>query len=103
MMLVEKDPQDAVLKGEGVQEGWTCFKKDSLKVQEQAVHTFQRMSQWAGRPTCLKKELWLELREKKKVYNSWKKGQATQEECKDAVRLWWAKAQLEFILASSVK
>lgn len=56
----------AILKGKGVQEGCTCFKEDALKVQEQTVHMFQKMSQWARRPTCLNKELWLELTGKKK-------------------------------------
>ena len=35
--LVDRVPLEAVLKGKGVQEGWTFFKKEILKVQEQAV------------------------------------------------------------------
>ncbi|PKU26822.1 adaptin ear-binding coat-associated protein 1 [Limosa lapponica baueri] len=35
--LVERMPWEAVLKGKGIQEGWTFFKKEVLKVQEQAV------------------------------------------------------------------
>ena len=35
--LVDRVPWEAVLKGKGVQEGWTFFKKEILKVQEQAV------------------------------------------------------------------
>lgn len=30
---------EAVLKGKGVQEGWTCFKKEIVKLQVQAVPT----------------------------------------------------------------
>jgi len=35
--LVEKVPWERALKGKGVQEGCTFFKKQVLKVQEQAV------------------------------------------------------------------
>ncbi|GAB0179913.1 hypothetical protein GRJ2_000456600 [Grus japonensis] len=38
------------------------------------------------RPAWLNRELWLEVR-KKRVYDLWKKGQATQEDYKDVVRL----------------
>ncbi|KAK4827898.1 LOW QUALITY PROTEIN: hypothetical protein QYF61_022321 [Mycteria americana] len=34
---VDRVPWEAVLKGKGVQEGWTFFKKEILKTQEQAV------------------------------------------------------------------
>lgn len=30
--LVDRIPWEEVLKGKGVQEGWTCFKKEILKV-----------------------------------------------------------------------
>lgn len=43
--LAERILWEAVLKEKGVQEGRTCFKKGILKVQEQAVYTFQKMSQ----------------------------------------------------------
>ena len=35
--LVDRVPWEAVLKGKGVQEGWTFFKKEILKAQEQAI------------------------------------------------------------------
>ncbi|GAB0183186.1 hypothetical protein GRJ2_000783900 [Grus japonensis] len=38
--VVDRVPWEAVLKGKGVQEGWTFFKKEILKVQEQAVPMF---------------------------------------------------------------
>ena len=35
--LVDRVPWEAVLKGRGVQEGWTLFREEVLKAQEQAV------------------------------------------------------------------
>ncbi|KAK4815884.1 hypothetical protein QYF61_009935, partial [Mycteria americana] len=35
--LVDRVPWEAVLRGKGVQEGWAFFKKEIIKVQEQAV------------------------------------------------------------------
>ena len=54
-------------------------------------------------PSWLNRELWLELRKKRRVYDPWEKGQATQEDYKDVMRLWRektrrAKAQLELNL-----
>ncbi|KAK4823184.1 hypothetical protein QYF61_027088 [Mycteria americana] len=83
--LVDRVPWEAVLKSKGVQEGWTFFKKEILKVQEQAIATCQKMSQRGIGPAWLNTELWLELREKRRVCDLWKKGQATQEDYKDVV------------------
>ncbi|KAK4815414.1 hypothetical protein QYF61_001402 [Mycteria americana] len=99
---------ETVPKGKGVQEGWTFFKKETLKAQEQAVPTCQKTSQRGRQPAWLNRELWLELRKKKRVYDFWKKGQATQEDYKDVVRLCREKirrviAQLELNLATAVK
>ncbi|KAK4824877.1 hypothetical protein QYF61_021084 [Mycteria americana] len=81
--LVDRVPWKAVLKGKGVQEGWTFFKKKILKAQEQAVPMCQKTS-WQGRRLAwLNREIWLKLRKKKRVYDLWKKGQATQEDYKD--------------------
>ncbi|GAB0209753.1 hypothetical protein GRJ2_003441000 [Grus japonensis] len=60
------------------------------------------------RPAWLNRELWLELGEKRRVYGLWKKGQATQGDYKDVVRLCRekirrAKAQLELNLATVIK
>ncbi|KAK4832568.1 hypothetical protein QYF61_024186 [Mycteria americana] len=95
-------------EGQGVQEGWTFFRKEILKVQKQAVPMGQKMSQQGRRLAWLDRELWLELRKKRRVCDLWKKGQATQEDYKDVVRLCRdkmrrAKAQLEFNLATAVK
>ncbi|KAK4819016.1 LOW QUALITY PROTEIN: hypothetical protein QYF61_024132 [Mycteria americana] len=83
--LVERVPWEAALKGKGVQEGWTFFKEEVLKAQEQAVP-----------------------RKKRRVYDLWKKGQATQEDyrgvarlCREKIRR--AKAELELSLAAAIK
>ena len=62
-----------------------------------------------GKKTRLaKKRALAKLREKRRVYDLWKKGQATQEDYKDVVRLYRekirrAKAQLELNLATAIK
>lgn len=60
------------------------------------------------RPAWLNRELWIEFRKKKRVYDLWKKGQANQEDYKDVMRLCTektrrAKAQLVFNLTTAVK
>ena len=97
-----------ILKGIGVQEGWALFKKEVLMAQEQAVPSCCKRSRQQRRPPWLNRELWLELREKRKVYSLWKKGLATHSDYKEAVRLCRAeirrsKAQLEITLASAIK
>ncbi|KFQ22405.1 hypothetical protein N332_14875, partial [Mesitornis unicolor] len=106
--LVGRVPWEAVLKGKGVQEGWILFKKEILKAQDEVVPVCRKMSQQGRRPAWMNRELWVELREKKRVYGLWKKGQATQEAYRATVRLCRekirrAKAQLELNLASAVK
>ncbi|KAK4807146.1 hypothetical protein QYF61_018487 [Mycteria americana] len=83
--LVDRVPWEAVLKGKGVQESWTFFKKEILKAQEQAVPMCRKTSRKGRRLTWLNREIWLELRKKKRVYDLWKKGQATQEDYKDVM------------------
>ena len=66
------------------------------------------MSRRGRRPAWLNRELWLELRKKKRVYDLWKRGQATQKDYKDVVRMCRdkirkAKAHLELNLATAVK
>ncbi|KAK4830584.1 hypothetical protein QYF61_011819 [Mycteria americana] len=106
--LVDRVPWEAVLKGKGVQEGWTFFKKEILKMQEQAVPICQKTSQPGRKVGWLNKDLWLELRKKRVVYDLWKKRQATQEDYKDVMSLCRektrrAKAQLELNLATAMK
>ena len=85
--LVDRVPWAALLKGKGAQEGWTFFRKENLKVQEQAISMCQKTRRWGRRPAWLNRELWLELRKKRRVYDLWMKGQATQEDYKDVMRL----------------
>jgi len=64
---------------------------------------------WRGRSLAwLNRELCVELWKKRTIYVLWKKGQATQEDYKDIVRLYRekvirAKAQLELSLATAIK
>ncbi|KAK4829261.1 hypothetical protein QYF61_002653 [Mycteria americana] len=106
--LVERVPWEAALMDKGVQEGWTFFKEEVLKAQEQAVPRYRKTSRWGRRPAWLTRELWLELRKKRRVYDLWKKGRATQEDYKGVARLCRekmrrAKAELELSLAAAVK
>jgi len=107
-MLVERVPWERVLKGKGVQAGWTFFKEEVLKAQEQVVPMCHKTSWRATRPAWLNRELLLGLRRKRRVYHLWKKGQATQEEyrglvwsCREEIRK--ATAQLELRLATVVR
>lgn len=85
--LVGRVPWEVVLKGRGVQEGWALFKKEILMAQERSVPTCPKMSRHGRRLAWLNRKLPLELRRKKRVYNLWKKGRATQEDYKDVARL----------------
>ncbi|KAK4809857.1 hypothetical protein QYF61_021317 [Mycteria americana] len=106
--LVERVPWEAALKGKGVQEGWTFFKEGVLKAQERAVPRCRKTSRRGRRPAWLNRELWLELRKKRRVCDLWKKGRAAQEDYKGVARLCRenirrAKAELELNLAAAVK
>ena len=106
--MVERVPWEVVLEGVGAQEGWECFKEVISKVQELTVPKSVKMSQQGRRPICLNRDLWLELRNKRKVYGLWKQVQATYKDYKYTVKLCRekirkAKAQLELNLATKVK
>ncbi|KAK4819046.1 hypothetical protein QYF61_024685 [Mycteria americana] len=106
--LVERVPWEAALMGKGVQEGWTFFKEEVLKAQERAVPRCRKTSRRGRRPAWLTRELWLELRKKRRVYDLWKKGRATQDDYKGVARLCRekirrAKAELELSLAAAIK
>ncbi|KAK4831120.1 hypothetical protein QYF61_015423 [Mycteria americana] len=106
--LVDRVPWEAALKGKGVQEGWTFFKEEVLKAQEWAVPRCRKTSRRGRRPAWVTRELWLELRKKRRVHDLWKKGQVTQEDYKGVARLCRkkirkAKAELELNLAAAVK
>ncbi|KAK4813319.1 hypothetical protein QYF61_026482 [Mycteria americana] len=106
--LVDRVPWEAALMGKGVQEGWTFFKEEVLKAQERAVPRCRKTSRRGRRPAWLTRELWLELRRKRRVYDLWKNGRATQEDYKGVARLCRektrrAKAELELSLAAAIK
>ena len=106
--LIGGVPWHSVLASKGVQESWLLFKKEVLRAQEQAVPLSCKMSRRGRRPAWMNRELFLRLREKKRIYRLWKEGQATQNEYKEVVRMCRgeirkAKAQLEFNLAAGVK
>ena len=52
--LVERVPWEAVLKGRGVREGWSFFRKKILKAQEQAIPMCRKRNQQGRRPSWLK-------------------------------------------------
>jgi len=107
-MLVEKVLWERVLKGKRVQAGWTFFREEVLKAQEQAVPMCCKTNQWGRRRACLNRELLLGLLKKRRVYHLWKKGLMTQKEyrglvrsCREEIRK--AKAQLELRLVAGVR
>ncbi|XP_009635708.1 rho guanine nucleotide exchange factor 15-like [Egretta garzetta] len=55
--LISRVPWEAILKGEGVQEG---FKKTIFNAQERAVPMCQKMSRQGRRAAWLNRELWLQ-------------------------------------------
>ena len=106
--LVGRVPWDLVLKGKGVQEGWTLLKKEVLKLQKQAIPLCLKMSWQVRRPAWMSKELFLSLQEKMRIYLLWQKEQATWGEYKEVVSMYRekirkAKVQLELNLAVEVK
>ncbi|KFZ64518.1 hypothetical protein N321_13384, partial [Antrostomus carolinensis] len=106
--MAERVPWETVLKGKGVQEAWTFFKKEVLRAQEQTVLMSHKTKRCGRRLAWLNRELLLGLRKKRRVYHLWKKGHATQEEYRDLIRLCRenirkAKPQLELNLATVVR
>ncbi|KFV67237.1 hypothetical protein N307_09347, partial [Dryobates pubescens] len=106
--LTQNVPWDTDLKNKGAQEGWTCFKKEILKAQEQAVPMCRNKSCRDSQPAWMGNELLKELRGKKRVCHLWKKGEVTHRMFKDVARSYRkkireAKAHLELRLASAVK
>ena len=106
--MVERVPWEVVLESVGAQEGWEYFKETVLKVQDLTIPMSRKMSRRARRPGWLNRDLWLDLKNKRKVYGLWKSGQATYEDyryvvklCREKIRK--AKAQLELSLATKAK
>ena len=86
-MLVERVPWERVLKDKRVQAGRTFLSKEVLKAQGQAVAMCCKTNRWGRQPAWLNRGLLVGLRTKRRVYHLWKKGQVTQEEYRDLVRL----------------
>jgi len=106
--LVERVPWERVLKGKGVQAGSTFFREEVLKAQEQAVPTCRKTNRRGRQSAWLNRERLLGLRQKRRVYHLWKKGQQTQEQYRGLVRvskeeIRKAKAQLELRLTTAVR
>ncbi|XP_062425881.1 uncharacterized protein LOC134137198 [Rhea pennata] len=96
------------LEGRRVQESWLVFKHHFLQAQERCIPMSKKCTKRGRRPAWVNKELLAKFRQKKKVHRMWKRGQATWENyrnavrvCRDAARK--AKAQLELSLARHVK
>ncbi|KAK4822413.1 hypothetical protein QYF61_015160 [Mycteria americana] len=79
----------------------------AVEAQEQAIPLCCKSSKRGRRPAWLNRELLVELKRKKKLYDLWKQGQASQEDYRAVVRICRektrkAKAELELKLASVV-
>ena len=103
--LVGRVPWGSVLESKGVQDGWSLFKKEVLKAQEQAVPLSRKMSRRGRRPVWMNRELFLR---KKRIYLLWKKGRAAQKEYREVVKMCRekirkTKAQFELNLTAGVK
>lgn len=61
-VLIDQVPWNSVLKGKEVQEGWMCFKKELLNIQERTVPMCGKTSCMGKRPVWLNRELKLECR-----------------------------------------
>lgn len=106
--LTDRVPWESVLKGEGVLEGWMCFKKALLNIQKQALPTCRETCCQRKRLSWLNRELQLELREENRKCWLWKEGQVTCEDYKDVTtscseKIRKAQSQLKLDLAPTVK
>lgn len=68
------------------------FKNHLLKAPEQAILLCHKSSKW-GRPAWLNREFLWELGHKKKIFNLWKQGQASQRDYRAAVCICMEKAR----------
>ena len=100
-------PWESAFEGFRIHEGWSVFKNHLTKAQEQVVPLCLKLSKRGRRPAWLNRELLIELKRKKKLYDLWKEGQASQENYRAVVcicreKTGKAKAQLELNSASVV-
>lgn len=102
--LIANAPWQAVLKGR-FQKGWALLKKEIFKVQKVAIPICQKTSQQKRSLAWLNGDLWLEPRDKIRIYGLWKQREATQKEavklCRQTTRR--AKAQLQLNPATAIK
>jgi len=63
-----------------------ALQEGSLKEAQKAIPMCRKMSQWGRRLAWLNRDLWLELTQKKRLYDLWKKMQTTQEDYKDVMK-----------------
>ncbi|GAB0210316.1 mitochondrial enolase superfamily member 1 [Grus japonensis] len=71
---------ESAFEGLGVHKCWSVFKNHLLEAQEQAIPLCRKSSKQGRRPSWLNRELLVELKRKKKLYDLWKQGQALQED-----------------------
>ncbi|PKU38009.1 rna-directed dna polymerase from mobile element jockey-like [Limosa lapponica baueri] len=96
------------LEGREVQESWLIFKHHFLQAQDQCIPRSKKSGKGGRKPAWMSRELLEKLRWKKEVYRMWKKGLATWEKYRSAVRICRdatgkAKAPLELNVARDVK
>lgn len=85
---------------------WTFLRKEVIEVEQKPIAMCRKLVQ--GRLACVNSKLPLGLREEQRVKECWKKGQDTQENYKDAMKLirektTKVKVQLEVNPATSIK
>lgn len=73
-------PWESPFEDLGVRKCWSVFKKHLLKAQEQAISLHCMSSKQGRRPPWLNRELFMEPKRKKKLYDLWNQGQALQED-----------------------
>ena len=80
-------PWESAFEGFRIHEWWSVVKNHLTKAQEQVVPLCLKLRKRGRRPAWLNRELLMELRGKKKLYDFWKQGQGLQEEYRAMVRL----------------
>lgn len=86
----------------GAQKSWSIFKHHFLQAQDQSIPLNQKLNKGSRSLLWLSREFLKNLKQKNKIYVTWKKGQATQEddrnivtECQEVTR----KAKTHFLLS----
>ena len=76
---------ESAFEGLGIHKCWSVFKNHLLEAQQEAIPLCPKSSKRGRRPAWLNRELLMELKRKKKLYDLWKQGQASQEDHKAVV------------------